>query len=67
MFIEINGVILDKREHDRKVILLKRLMQYELSEVTRKYGFVKKKEYFFHEETGIKVKLLFEEPERKPL
>jgi hypothetical protein len=67
MFIEINGIILDKREHSRKVLLLKRLLHYEFSEIIRKYDFKKKENFFIHEETGIKVKLLFEEAEQKPL
>jgi hypothetical protein len=67
MFIEINGVILDKREHDRKVLLLKSLIQYELSEAIRKYGFEKRKDCYFHKETALSVKLVFEEPEQKPL
>ena len=67
MFIEIKGIILDKKEYDRKVLLLKRLMQYEFSEIARKYGFVKKGTSFVHEETGLEAKLLFEEKEGKPL
>jgi len=67
MFIQINGVFLDKKEHDRKVLLLKRLLQYEFSEIVRKYGFVKKGTLFIHEETGLKVKIIFEEIKQKPV
>lgn len=61
MFVQINGVILDKKENDRKIILLKRLLKYELYESMRKYGFEKRKEGLFHKETGLSVKILFEE------
>jgi hypothetical protein len=67
MFVEINGIIVDKKEHNRKVLLFKRLLQYEFLEIVRKYDFKKKEGFFVHEETGIRVKLVFEEIEQKPL
>jgi hypothetical protein len=74
MFIEINGTILDKKEYSRKVILLKRLLKYEFSEIIRKYGFKKCKEdkgrcsaTFVSEDTFLRVKIVFEEHEQKPL
>ena len=67
MFIKINGTILDEKEYKRKAILLRRLIQFEFSETIGKYGFRKEGNYFVHSETGIKVNLLFEEPEGKPL
>jgi hypothetical protein len=70
MFVEINGRILDKRENDRKVLLLKRLLQYEFSELTNKYGFSsegKDKEdfVFCNKQTGLRVKVSFEQEKGK--
>lgn len=67
MFIKINGTILDEREYSRKVILLKRLVQFEFSESIGKYGFRKEGNYYVHLETGMRVMLLFEKPKGKPL
>ncbi|MGV8169463.1 MAG: hypothetical protein ACP5N3_05390 [Candidatus Nanoarchaeia archaeon] len=66
MFIEIKGRILDKHENDRKVLLLKRLLQYEFSELTKKYGFNSKGKdkdefVFCNEQTGLKVRVSFEQ------
>ncbi|MGV8161882.1 MAG: hypothetical protein ACP5N2_00940 [Candidatus Nanoarchaeia archaeon] len=67
MFVEINGRILDEREYKREVLLLKRLIECECSEVISKYGFKIRKNVFVHENTGLKIKLLFEKSEQKPL
>lgn len=67
MFIEVNRTFQDKREHERRILLLKRLLQYEFSEISRRYGFTKKDSCFIHDETGLRVHLVFEEAEQKPL
>lgn len=67
MFIEVNGRILEKREYEREILLLKRLVEIEFQEVINQYGFRKKGKYFLHKKTGLKISLLVEEPEQKPL
>jgi hypothetical protein len=67
MFIEVNSTYQDKREYERKILLLKRLLEYELRESARKYGFANARGYLLHTETGLRAKLVFEEPEQKPL
>jgi len=65
MFIQINGRILDEGEYKREIILLKRLIEYELTECSRRYGFERRNRVFVHKETGLKAKLVFEEQEWK--
>ncbi|MFA6073133.1 MAG: hypothetical protein WC758_03400 [Candidatus Woesearchaeota archaeon] len=67
MFIEVNGRILDKRKYKSDILLLKRLVDYELKDSLKSYGFEKKEDYFVHSQYGLKLKLIFKELEQKPL
>jgi len=42
MFIEKNGIILDKKIIRKEQMLVKKLMNWEINQIMRKYGFVKK-------------------------
>lgn len=60
MFIKVKNSILDKKDYDRKILLMKRLIHYEFRELMRKYA---KKEgtKFCVEELSLEVELVFRE------
>jgi len=58
-FIKINGRILDEKEYEKEVFLIKKLVEYELAETLRKYGFEKQGNSYIHEELLIRCSLLF--------
>ena len=63
MFFELNGRILDREVYEREALLLQKVIEYECSEIFRKYGFKKKEAKYELEELGMTTKIIFEEPE----
>jgi hypothetical protein len=71
MFIEINGRILDKRVYQRRIILLKRLLEIDFQEAAKNCGLERRREedrrenknVFLDRETGLRVRIVFEEAE----
>jgi hypothetical protein len=58
-FIQINGIILDKNEYEREVLLLRKLIEYEFYEIIRKYGFVKDEGKYLNKELSLCAKIRF--------
>jgi hypothetical protein len=61
MFIEINGRILNKREYQRRIILIKRLLEADFAEAAKNTGLERRGRHFLDRETGLKAELVFEE------
>ncbi|PIN81363.1 hypothetical protein COV13_01450 [Candidatus Woesearchaeota archaeon CG10_big_fil_rev_8_21_14_0_10_32_9] len=60
MFVKTKTTILDKKDYDRKVLLMKKLISYEFRELMRKYA-DKKGDLFVVAELSLEIGLFFEE------
>jgi len=60
MFVKTKTTILDKKEYDRKVLLMKRLISYEFRELMRKYA-EREGELFYIQALSLEISLKFSE------
>lgn len=49
MFVEINGRILDLNKLKREQLLIKKIIEREIDEILKKYGFEKEKWHYFND------------------
>lgn len=59
MFVQINERILDKEQYERELLLLKVIVEKELSEILDKYDFKRKGRTFVNEELLLKCTISF--------
>lgn len=61
MFIDIDGIILDREVLDRQRILIKNVILYEIKEKLAQYGFIEKNNSFTSDELQMEIKISFKE------
>ncbi len=60
MFVKTDQSILDKKEYERRLILMKSIIRYEFEEVIRRYA-DKKEDFFFVDDLSLEIRLQFTE------